>query len=98
MKRAFEKLGDGPRTKAVVIFAEGNDHGSSIGWASLARLAQRGHITCYVVMFADHSFYGREGRHYGYYLVELAPKTGGRVFGVCGKPPKEPQTAAELSL
>lgn len=80
MKRAFEDLGDGSGTKAVVVFAEGNDHGSSIGWARLARLAQRRHIACYVVMFADHSFYGREVRRYGYYLVELAPKTGGRLW------------------
>src|SRR5260370_31545299 len=98
MKRAFEKLGDGPGTKAVVIFAEGNDHGSSIGWASLARLAQRGHIACYVVMFADHSFYGREVRHYGYYLVELAPKTGGRFWGVGDNPPKAHETPEPLIL
>jgi len=98
MKRAFEKLGDGPGTKAVVIFAEGNDHGSSIGWASLARLAQRGHIACYVVMFADHSFYGREVRHYGYYLVELAPKTGGRLWEVGDNPPKAHETAQQLIL
>jgi hypothetical protein len=98
MKRAFEKLGDGPGTKAVVIFAEGDDHGSSIGWASLARLAQRGHIACYVVMFADHSFYGREVRHYGYYLVELAPKTGGRLWEVGDNPPKAHETAQQLIL
>jgi hypothetical protein len=48
MKRAFEKLSDGPGTKAVVIFAEGNDHGSSIGWKSLTRLAHRAQIACYV--------------------------------------------------
>ncbi len=98
MKRAFEKLGDGPGTKAVVIFAEGNDHGSSIGWASLARLAQRGHIACYVVMFADHSFYGREVRHYGYYLVELAPKTGGRVWEVGDNPRKAHEATQQLAL
>jgi hypothetical protein len=80
MKRAFEKLGDGPGTKAVVVFAEGNDHGSSLGWVSLAQLAERAHIACYVVLFADHSFYGREVRRYGYYLVELAPKTGGKLW------------------
>jgi|GEM_PF-3254441 len=96
MKRALEKLGDGPGTKAVVIFAEGNDHGSSIGWASLARLAQRGHIACYVVMFADHSFYGREVRHYGYYLVELAPKTGGRLWEAGDNPRKAREAAQQL--
>jgi len=98
MKRAFEKLGDGPGTKAVVIFAEGNDHGSSIGWASLARLAQRGHIACYVVMFADHSFYGREVRHYGYYLVELAPKTGGRLWEAGDNPRKAHEATQQLVL
>ncbi len=97
MKRAFEKLSGSPGTKAVVIFAEGNDHGSSIGWASLARLAQRGHIACYVVMFADHSFYGREVRHYGYYLVELAPKTGGRLWEVGDNPRKAHETAQQVT-
>jgi len=97
MKRAFEKLSDGPGTKAVVIFAEGNDHGSSIGWASLARLAERGHIACYVVMFADHSFYGREVRHYGYYLVELAPKTGGRLWEVGDNPRKARESEQQVS-
>src|SRR5260370_19617833 len=62
----------------------------------MARLAQRGHIACYVVMFADHSFYGREVRHYGYYLVELAPKTGGRLWGVGDNPPKAHETAQQL--
>ncbi len=98
MKRAFEKLSNGPLAKAVVIFAEGNDHGSTIGWASLARLAQRGHIPCYVVMFADHSFYGREVRHYGYYLVELAPKTGGRLWEVGDKPRKAHEATQQLTL
>ena len=98
MKRAVDNLGDGPGTKAVVVFAEGNDHGSSIGWDRLARLAQRGHIACYVVMFADHSFYGREVRHYGYYLVELAPKTGGELWEVGDKPRKAQEAVKEVIL
>lgn len=98
MKRALEGLGDGPGTKAVVVFAEGNDHGSSVGWASLARLAQRKHIACYVVMFADHSFYGREVRHYGYYLVELTPKTGGRLWEVGENSRKAHEAAQQIAL
>src|SRR5207245_4765985 len=70
----------------------------SIGWTSLARLAQRGHVACYVVMFADHSFYGREVRHYGYYLVELAPKTGGRVWEVGDNPRKAHEATQPLAL
>jgi len=97
MKRAFERLSDGPGTRAVVVFAEGNDHGSSIGWASLARLAQQAQIACYVVMFADHSFYGREVRHYGYYLVELAPKTGGRLWEVGDNPRKARETEQQVT-
>ncbi len=96
MKRAIEKLSDGPGTKAVVIFAEGNDHGSSIGWKSLTGLANRSHIACYVVLFADHSFYGREVRHYGYYLVELAPKTGGGLWEVGDNPRKAHETAHQV--
>src|SRR6266852_6650513 len=96
MKRAIEKLSDGPGTKAVVIFAEGNDHGSSIGWKSLTGLANRSHIACYVVLFADHSFYGREVRHYGYYLVELASKTGGGLWEVGDNPRKAHETAHQV--
>ncbi len=96
MRSAFGKLGDGPGTKGVVVFAEGNDRGSSIGWASLARLAQRRHIACYVVMYADHSFYGREVRHYGYYLVELVPKTGGRLWEIGDNARKAREAAQQL--
>jgi len=97
MKRAFETLSDGPGTKAVVVFAEGNDHGSSIGWKSLTRFAHHAHVACYVVLFADHSFYGREVRHYGYYLVELAPKTGGRLWEVGDNPRKARETAQQIT-
>jgi len=97
MKRAFEKLSDGPGTKAVVIFAEGNDHGSSIGWKSLTRLAHRAQIACYVVLFADHSFYGREVRHYGWCLVELVPKTGGRLWEVGDNPRKARETEQQVT-
>src|SRR6266436_5383757 len=90
------ELSDGPGTKGVVVFAEGNDRGSSIGWASLARLAQRRHIACYVVMYADHSFYGREVRHYGYYLVELVPKTGGRLLEIGDNARKAREAAQQL--
>ena len=99
MKRAFEKLGDGPGTKAVIVFAEGNDHGSTIGRDSLVRLAQRAHIACYVVLFADHSFYGPKAiRRYGWDLVELAPKTGGRLWEVGNNPPKAQETAQQLAM
>ena len=97
MKRAFEKLNDGPGAKAVVVFAEGNDHGSSIGWKSLTRLAHRHQIACYVVLFADHGFYGREVRHYGYRLVELVPKTGGRLWEVGDNPRKARETEQQVT-
>jgi hypothetical protein len=97
MKRAFEKLSVGPGTKAVLIFAEGNDHGSSIGWKSLTRLAHHAHIACYVVLFADHSFYGREVRRYGYYLVELVPKSGGKLWEVGDNPRKAHETVKQVT-
>jgi hypothetical protein len=99
MKRAFEKLNDAAATKAVVIFAEGNDYGSSIAWNGLARLAQRSHVACYVVMFASHSFYGSKSiRHYGWDLVELVPKTGGRLWEVGNNSRKAHRTAQQLIL
>ena len=97
MKRAFERLSVGPGTKAIVIFAEGNDHGSSIGWKSLTRLAHRAHIACYAVLFADHSPYGREVRRYGYYLVELAPRSGGRLWEVGDNPRKVHETVRQAT-
>lgn len=97
MKRALDKLGAEPGTKAVVVFAEGNDYGSSIGWKGLAQLAQRNHVACYFALFADHSFYGREVRHYGYYLVELAPKTGGRLWEPGDNPRKAHETAQQIN-
>jgi hypothetical protein len=91
MERGMAILGSGPGTKALVLFAEGNDRGSSVGWRSLARLAQRNHIACYIVLFADHSFYGPKAiRHYGWDLVELAPKTGG-TFWEAGSNSREAQ-------
>jgi hypothetical protein len=98
MKRAYEKMYEGSGTKAVVVLAEGNDHGSSINWKTMARLAQRAHIACYFVLFADHSFHGREVRHYGYYLVELAPKTGGELWEAGDTPQKAQQIAQQLIM
>ena len=97
MKRAYEKLYEGSGTKVIIVLAEGNDRGSSIDWKSLVRLAQRAHIACYFVLFADHSFYGREVRHYGYYLVELAPKTGARLWEVGDSPRRAQETAQQLA-
>jgi hypothetical protein len=47
-------------------------------------------------MFADHSFYGREVRHYGYYLVEMVPKTGGKLWEVGDNPRKAREAAKQL--
>jgi hypothetical protein len=98
MKRAIESLGNEPATNAVVIFSEGNDRGSSIGWEKLARLAQRSHTACYVALFADHSFYGREVRHYGYRLVELAPRTGGQLWEVGANARQAHEIAQQLVM
>jgi len=96
MKRAIERLYGAAGTKAVVVLAEGNDLGSSVNWKTLARLAQRTRVACYVIFFANHSFYGRGVRHYGYYLVELAPKTGGRLWEVGDIPGKAKEAAHGL--
>lgn len=98
VKRALEKLRDGTGMKTVVIFEEGNDHGSSIGWKSLAREAQRLHVACYAVLMADHSFYGAKAiRHYGWGLVELAPKTGGWLQEVGDNHRKAQETLQNLT-
>src|SRR5262249_42895354 len=81
LKRAIDTLSDGPGTKAIVLFAEGNGYGNSVGWKTLVRLAEQKQIACYVVLFADHTFYGAKSiRHYGRDLVELVPKTGGKFW------------------
>jgi hypothetical protein len=93
---ALKKLG-GAGTKAVIVFAEGNDFGSSTDWKSLARLAQHDHIACYFVLFADHSFYGAKAvRHYGWDLIEVAPKTGGKLWEVGDSSRKSMETTQQL--
>ena len=98
MNHGLDKLASGPGTKAVVIFAEGNDHGSSIGWKGLAREAERRHVACYVVLVADHSLYGPKAiRHYGWGLIELAPKTGGWVREVGDNHRKAQESLKEVA-
>lgn len=98
IRLAIEKLGDGPGTKAVILFAEGNDHGSSTGWQSLARLAQHNHTACYVVLFADHSFYGTKSiRRYGWDLVELSPQTGGKLWEAGNNSGKSTKITQEIT-
>jgi VWFA-related protein len=96
MKRAIQSLGDESASKAIIILAEGNDYGSSISWEKLARLAARHHVACYAALFADHSFYGREIRHYGYRLVELAPGTGGRLWEIGANSNRAHQAAQQI--
>ena len=83
VKHALEILDRESGTKALVLFAEGNDRGSSEGWKSLARLAESNNVACYVVLFANHTFYGAKAiRHYGWDLLELTAKTGGKFWEV----------------
>ena len=99
MERALHTLGDEQGAKAVVIFAEGNDHGSSINWMSLARLAHRTHTAFYAVLFSDHSFYGpRSLRRYGWDLNELTPITGGELWEVGNNTRKSHDIAEQLFL
>lgn len=89
LKRAMETLGDSLGIKAVVLFAEGNGYGDSVALKALVRLAEQKHIACYVVLFADHTFYGTKSiRKYGWDLVELAPKTGGKFWEAGSYPGK----------
>jgi hypothetical protein len=95
LKLAFQTLANETETATVILLAEGNDEGSSIGWNELARIAQHSHITCYVILFADHSFRGTKSiRRYGWELAELAPKTGGQMLEV-GKSRSRAQKAIE---
>lgn len=97
MKRAMEILGSGSGTKALVLFAEGNDGGSAEGWKTVARLAESNHVACYVVLFADHTFYGTKAiRHYGWDLVELTPKTGGKFWEAGSNTHKAQRSVAEI--
>ncbi len=81
LKDAMDALHGASGNKAIVLFAEGNGNGNSVRRQALVPLAQRNHIACYVVLFADHTFYGaRAIRRYGWDLVDLAPKTGGKFW------------------
>lgn len=99
IKKAIDTLGASSGTKAVVLLAEGNDAGSMVGWKSVAKLAEHNHTAVYVVLFADHTFYGVKGiRHYGWDLIELAPKTGGKFWEVGGNTEKAEKVIQEIEL
>ena len=97
LKRAIDTLSDGPGTRAIVLFAEGNGYGNSVTWKTVARLAEQEQIACYVVLFADHTFYGTKSiRHYGRDLVELVPQTGGEFWEAGSSSHKAAEVAQKI--
>jgi hypothetical protein len=83
LKQAIDALSVGSGNKAIILFAEGNGYGNFVRPQTLAPLAQQKHIACYVVLFADHSCHGPKGiLRYGWDLVDLAAKTGGKFWEV----------------
>jgi len=94
LKQAMDTLDNVSGNKGIVLFAEGNGYGNSVQRKTLASLAQQNHIACYVVLFADHTFYGPKAiRHYGWDLVDLARKTGGK-FWEAGSNARKAETIA----
>ena len=97
LKEAIDAVREASGNKAIVLFAEGNGYGNSIRPQTLASLAQKDHIACYVVLFADHSFYGTKAiRRYGWDLADLAPKTGGKFWEAGNDARKTEKIVAEI--
>lgn len=97
LKEAIDAVREASGNKAIVVFAEGNGYGNSVRQQTLAFLAQKDHIACYVVLFADHSFYGTKAiRRYGWDLVDLAPKTGGKFWEAGSDARKTEKIVAEI--
>ena len=83
-----------PGLGVVIFIGEGNDGGSSLGYAELRSLAESNHIACFAALIADHSLRGTKSiLTYGWNLRELAGDTAGKFL----ENPKTPNATRRLS-
>ena len=81
---AHDKLMSQTGRKIMVLLTDGGDQGSQETLKSAAEAAQKANTIIYVVLLADHPFYGGFGGAYNgaAEMQQLAEQTGGRVINV----------------
>ncbi len=83
---AKEKLSTETGRKAMILLTDGEDQGSRAKVQDAIEAAQKANAMVYVLLIADHSFYGGGVYSIGYsgdsYMHKLADSTGGRVIDV----------------
>jgi VWFA-related protein len=81
---ANEKLRQEAGRKILVMLTDGGDQGSQETLKSATEAAQKANAIIYVVLIADHAFYGGFGGAYNgaSQMETLARETGGRVINV----------------
>ena len=78
MAAAIGELSRLPGMRVLIIIAEGNDYGSSIGYRGLRDLVQATSVTCLVALVDDHPTRGTKSiLRYGWSLQDLASDTAG---------------------
>ncbi len=78
MAAAIAELSRLPGMRVLIIIAEGNDYGSSMGYKGLRDLVQARSVTCLVALVDDHPTRGTKSiLRYGWSLQDLASDTAG---------------------
>jgi hypothetical protein len=78
MAAAIGELSRLPGMRLLIIIAEGNDYGSSIGYKGLRDLVQARSVVCLVALVDDHPTRGTKSMlRYGWSLQDLANDTAG---------------------
>jgi hypothetical protein len=78
MASAIGELSKLPGLRVLIVIAEGNDYGSTLGFKELRALVEARHVTCLVALVDDHPTRGTKSiLRYGWSLQDLANDTAG---------------------
>jgi hypothetical protein len=96
MAAAIGELSRLPGMRLLIIIAEGNDYGSSIGYKGLRDLVQARSVVCLVALVDDHPTRGTKSMlRYGWSLQDLANDTAGTFIENSRKLPRTATRFAE---
>ena len=78
MASAIGELSKLPGIRVLIVIAEGNDYGSTLGFKELRELVEARYVTCLVALVDDHPTRGTKSiLRYGWSLQDLANDTAG---------------------
>ena len=78
MASAIGELSKLPGIRVLIVIAEGNDDGSTMGFKALRALVEAQYVTCLVALVDDHPTRGSKSiLRYGWSLQDLASDTAG---------------------